>query len=107
MALGRINGREPGCCETFMAWIKTVPYKEADKKLREALRGQRAFYPAEYATPTSKNEESIITTHTLISDALFHAFSTFGVLMSHDLPLSRKDHEMIATVVSIKNDCHY
>jgi hypothetical protein len=46
-----------------MAWIKTVPFKKADKKLREALSGQRAFYPAEYATPTSENEESIITTH--------------------------------------------
>lgn len=90
-----------------MAWIKTVPFKEADKKLREALRGQRTYYPPEYSTPTSENEESIITTHTLIPDALFHAFSTFGALMSPDLPLSRKDHEMIATVVSIKNDCHY
>lgn len=90
-----------------MAWIKTVQFKDADKKLREALRGQRAYYPPEYATPTSENEESIITTHTLIPDALFHAFSTFGSLMSPDLPLSRKDHEMIATVVSIINDCHY
>lgn len=90
-----------------MAWIKTIPFEEADKNLREALRGQRAYYPPEYSAPTSENEESIITTHTLIPDALFHAFSTFGALMSPDLPLSRKDHEMIATVVSIKNDCHY
>lgn len=90
-----------------MAWIKTIPFKEADRKLREALRGQRAYYPPEYSEPTSENEESIITTHTLIPDALFHAFSTFGSLMSPDLPLSRKDHEMIATVVSIKNDCDY
>ncbi|MGE3467321.1 MAG: hypothetical protein AB7J13_10345 [Pyrinomonadaceae bacterium] len=90
-----------------MAWIKTIPFKEADKSLREAIRGQRAYYPPEYSTPTSENEESIITTHTLIPGALFHAFSTFGALMSPDLPLSRKDHEMIATVVSIKNDCHY
>lgn len=90
-----------------MAWIKTVPFNEADQKLREAIRKQRALYPAEYAKPTSANEESIVTTHTLIPDALYHAFSTFGVLMSPDLPLSRKDHEMIATVVSVKNDCHY
>lgn len=90
-----------------MAWIKTIPFNEADRKLREALRGQRALYPIEYSTPTSENEESIITTHTLIPEALYHAFSTFGALMSSDLPLSRKDHEMIATVVSIKNDCHY
>ncbi|MBA4124923.1 MAG: hypothetical protein H0X72_20960 [Acidobacteria bacterium] len=90
-----------------MAWIKTIPFAEADKQLREAIRKQRALFPPEYAAPTSENEESIITTHTLIPGALLHAFSTFGVLMSPDLPLSRKDHEMIATVVSIKNDCHY
>ncbi len=90
-----------------MAWIKTIPFKEADSKLREAIRRQRELYPPEYATPTSENEESIVTTQTLIPDALLHAFSTFGALMSPDLPLSRKDHEMIATVVSIKNDCHY
>lgn len=90
-----------------MAWIKTVPFQEADEKLREAIRRQRALYPPEYATPTSANEESIITTHTLIPDAMYHAFATFGVLMSPDLPLTRKDHEMIATVVSVQNDCHY
>lgn len=90
-----------------MAWIKTIPFAEADIQLREAIRNQRALFPPEYAAPTSDNEESIITTHTLIPDALFHAFSTFGALMSPNLPLSRKDHEMIATVVPIKNDCHY
>jgi len=90
-----------------MTWIKTVPFNEADQKLREAIRGQRALYPAEYAKPTSANEESIVTTHTLIPDALYHAFSTFGVLMSPELPLTRKDHEMIATVVSVQNNCHY
>ncbi len=90
-----------------MAWIKTIPFNEADKKLLEALRGVRSLYPREYAAPTSENEETIMTTHTLIPEALFHAFSTFGVLMSPDLPLTRKDHEMIATVVSIKNACHY
>ena len=90
-----------------MAWIETIPFNKADKKLRDALRGPRAMFPSEYATPTSENEESVLSTHTLIPDALFHAFSTFGALMSPELPLSRKDHEMIATVVSIKNDCHY
>ncbi len=90
-----------------MAWIKTIPFNQADQKLRESLRKQRTLYPPEYATPTSENEESIVTTHTLIPEALLHAFSTFGALMSPDLPLTRKDHEMIATVVSIKNDCHY
>ena len=39
--------------------------------------------------------------------ALAHAFATFGVLMDPALPLSRRQHEMIATMVSITNACHY
>jgi hypothetical protein len=47
----------------------------------------------------------IVTTHTLIPDALHHAFATFGALMSPDLPLMRRQHEMITTVVSAtRND---
>ena len=43
----------------------------------------------------------------LIPDALFHAFSTFSALMSSELPLERRQHEMIATMVSVTNRCHY
>ena len=50
---------------------------------------------------------SIVASHSLIPDALFHAFATFGVLMSPDLPLTRRQHEMITTVVSVTNRCHY
>jgi hypothetical protein len=43
----------------------------------------------------------------LIPEALFHAFSTYGVLLSPELPLRRAQHEMIATTVSATNRCHY
>jgi len=49
----------------------------------------------------------IVASHTLLPDVLFHAFSTFGALMSPDLPLKRHQHEMIATMVSVTNRCHY
>lgn len=91
-----------------MAWIKTVPLAEANDKLRAAMEAQHALYPAEYAEPTSADrgvDEGIISTHTLIPDALHHAFATFGSLMSPDLPLSRRQHEMITTVVSATNRC--
>jgi hypothetical protein len=39
--------------------------------------------------------------------ALYHAFAAFGAMMSPDLPLSRRHHEMITTVVSVTNRCHY
>ena len=90
-----------------MAWIETIPLERANKKLLDAVRGQRALYPKEYEQPTNDRGESIIETHTLIPDAMYHAFATFGVLMSPDLPLDRRQHEMIATVVSVTNDCFY
>lgn len=94
-----------------MAWIKTIPFDEADEKLQKALEGERALYPAEYANPIQSDDpllaESIVSTHTLIPEALYHAFATFGVLMSPDLPLNRSQHEMIATMVSATNRCYY
>ena len=91
-----------------MTWIKTLPF-DANEGLRSARERQRALYPAEYATPTGITDEagSIVASHSLIPDALFHAFATFGVLLSPDLPLTRRQHEMITTVVSATNRCHY
>ena len=94
-----------------MTWIKTVPFDEADEKLRQAMEAQRGLYPAEYAVPVHPTPDGgssgIVSSHSLIPEALYHAFSTFGVLMSEELPLSRARHEMIATVVSAVNRCHY
>ena len=93
-----------------MAWIKTVPLSEADEKLRKAIEDEKLLYPKEYATPVHPDPSgasSIVGSHTLIPDALYHAFSTFGALMSPDLPLHRRQHEMIATMVSVTNRCVY
>jgi hypothetical protein len=71
---------------------------------------QRALYPVEYATPVFKTDDGssgIVASHTLIPNALYHAFATFGTLMSPDLPLSRRQQEMITTVVSVTNRCFY
>jgi len=91
-----------------MAWIKTIPFAQADEVLRQALEEQRQLYPKEYARdPGDDGSTSIVATHTLIPEALRHAFSTFGALMSPDLPLTRRQHEMITTRVSAVNRCHY
>jgi hypothetical protein len=93
-----------------MTWIKTIPMSEADEKLRSAIEAQRALYPKEYAQPVHPDESggsTIVGSHTLIPDALYHAFGTFGALMSPDLPLSRRQHEMITTMVSVTNRCRY
>ncbi len=94
-----------------MTWIKTIPFGEADEKLRRAMEGQRGLYPEEYAVPVHPTPDGgssdIVASHSLIPDALYHAFATFGSLMSPELPLTRRQHEMITTVVSVTNRCHY
>ena len=93
-----------------MTWIKTVALDE-DEHVRQAVLSERGLYPAEYAVPVfpvPENQASqIVASHSLIPEALHHAFATFGVLMSPELPLARRQHEMIATVVSVTNRCHY
>jgi hypothetical protein len=93
-----------------MAWIRTVSLEEADAPVLEAMTRQRAMYPREYEQPVQELDQGlpgIVASHTLIPEALFHAFATFGALMSPDLPLNRRQHEMIATMVSVTNKCHY
>ena len=94
-----------------MTWINTIPLSDANEELRRAVESQRELYPVEYATPvhpTPDGESSgIVQSHSLIPEALYHAFSTFGVLMSPELPLTRRQHEMITTMVSVTNRCHY
>jgi hypothetical protein len=93
-----------------MTWIKTLAMSEAGEELRRALEAQRDLYPVEYAQPvhpTDDDAAGIVASHSLIPGALHHAFATFGVLMASDLPLTRRQHEMITTVVSATNRCHY
>ena len=95
---------------TTMTWIRTVSLPEADEKLRQAIEGEKLLYPKEYGDPVHPDPSgasSIVGSHTLIPEALYHAFSTFGALMSPDLPLERRQHEMIATMVSVTNRCVY
>jgi hypothetical protein len=93
-----------------MTWIKTLRMDE-DERVKKAIEDERKLYPAEYRTPAPAVDrgeaKSITASHSLIPDALFHSFSAFGAMLSPDLPLKRHQHEMIATVVSITNRCHY
>ena len=93
-----------------MTWIRTIPMAEAGAALKVAVEAQRKLYPAEYAEPvhpTGDGTSEIVASHSLIPEALHHAFATFGALMSPDLPLTRRQHEMITTRVSALNRCHY
>ena len=93
-----------------MTWIRTIPLAEAGERLKQALEAQKLLYPKEYAQPMhgpGDEDSGIVASHSLIPEALKYAFSTFGSLMSPDLPLTRRHHEMIATMVSVTNRCVY
>ena len=83
-----------------MTWIKTIPLSQVQGYLRDAVEAQRQLYPPEYGVQVPNLPEAdaggIVAAHSLIPEALEHAFSTFGALMSPDLPLTRQQHELIA-----------
>src|SRR4051812_21612160 len=97
-----------------MTWIRTIPADKADPTLRSVYQAVYALYPAEYATTPPESitrpdggSDSIVAAHSLIPEAMRHMMSGFGVMLSPDLPLTRAQHEMIASVVSAKNSCFY
>jgi hypothetical protein len=93
-----------------MTWIKTSRLDE-DERVMKAVMEERKLYPQEYATPVpivdKGFENSIVGSHALLPDVMFHSFSAFGAMMAPDLPLKREQHEMIATMVSVTNRCFY
>jgi hypothetical protein len=96
-----------------MTWIKTVSRDEAVSPLKECYQAVDAMYPPEYqeAVPALVGPEgqpdSVVASHSLIPEILRHAFSIHGLLLAPELPLSRRQHEMISTVVSALNRCFY
>ena len=93
-----------------MTWIKTLRMDE-DERVKQAIEAERKLYPSEYRTPAPAVDRgeanSITASHSLIPDALYHSFSALGAMMAPDLPLTRRQQEMINTVVSVTNRCHY
>ena len=97
-----------------MTWIKTVSPQESPE-IAAALKAQAQLYPHDYTpqgqaqmqVPELVANDSIVLSHSLLPDVMKHAFSTFGALMNPDLPLQRRQHEMIAATVSGLNRCFY
>jgi hypothetical protein len=96
-----------------MTWIQTVSPEEAGPQLKRCYEAVYSLYPKEYLSEVPAvqrpdgSADRISAAHSLIPEAMRHALSTCGVLLAPDLPLSRRQHEMIATVVSALNCCFY
>ncbi len=96
-----------------MTWIKTTPPDQAGPELLGVYEAIRALYPVEYrdAVPSlvrpDGGTDSIVAAHSLIPEAMRHMMSGLAVLLQPNLPLTRSQHEMIASVVSVRNRCFY
>lgn len=96
-----------------MTWIQTIPPAQATGPLLEVYRRILASYPAEYqaAAPAvlrpDGTADSIVAAHSLLPEVMEPIFVAFARLLSPDLPLTRTQHEMIATLVSQLNRCFY
>jgi hypothetical protein len=97
-----------------MTWIKHIPYDEADDELKRVYESVRGLYPVEYAGPPVPSlvrpdggADSIVAAHSLIPEAMRHMMSGLAVLLRPELGLTRRQQEMIAAVVSVKNSCFY
>jgi hypothetical protein len=96
-----------------MTWIKTIPPEQADEGLRNGYLALRALYPIEYGEPVPSllrpdgGTDSIVAAHSLIPEAMRHLMSGLAALLRPELPLTRRQQEMIASVVSVQNRCFY
>jgi hypothetical protein len=64
-----------------MAWIRTQPLDGDDEAVARARAMQSARYLSMYGetSPSELADESIVASHTLVPDAMYHAFATLGV----------------------------
>lgn len=81
-----------------MAWVKTVGEPEAEgyvKTLYEGMIKQRGWIP------------NIVKSTTIRPELTRAWMGLFTTLMFGPSELTRAQREMIATVVSVANRCHY
>jgi hypothetical protein len=96
-----------------MARIRTIPPSQAEGDLLAAYRRLEPRFPPEYARPavasadSTLNEDGVVALHSLLPKVMEPMMEAMVELMSPDLALTRRQHEMINTVVSRANLCQY
>ncbi len=98
-----------------MTWIRTLLPSPENEELTQALERARRDYPYEYSPEAQQQmrvadavrADSIVLSHSLIPRALEHFFAGYAALLDPKLPLGRRQHEMIAAMVSSLNRCFY
>lgn len=96
-----------------MTWIKTIEPASATGELLLNYKELRSRFPIEYSgtvpalTRPDGTSDSIVSAHSLFPSVMRNIFLALSDLMSPRLPLSRRQQEMIHTLVSSLNHCHY
>lgn len=92
-----------------MTWIRTIGLHDPDltPELAETYQELAPLLPKEYLELAGDDVSDVIKTHSLDPKAMRLLF-TFGLhLVNGPSPLSRREREMINTVVSATNRCFY
>lgn len=92
-----------------MAWIKTVGLHDAEltPELAGSYQEINGMMPPEYAMSGTRDVPGIIKIHSLDPAGLRKVFVAGLHLVNGPSPLSRREREMINTVVSATNHCFY
>jgi len=96
-----------------MARIRTIPPSQAAGELKAAYERLSPLFPPEYARPevasegSTLNEDGVVALHSLLPKVMEPMMVAFVEMMSPELALTRRQHEMINTVVSRANACQY
>ena len=94
-------------------WISSCSRELAQGTLKDTYEKLDAGFPSEYHTPVptlrrpNGNSDSIVEAHSLFPELMFHLFSAFQFLTRSEMPLSRREQELVHTLVSRLNSCHY
>jgi hypothetical protein len=90
-----------------MAWIKMTGLQDPDltPELAEAYQSLGPHMPPEYMG--GKDVAEIVRVHSLDPTAVRNVFTAGLHLIGGPSPLSRREREMINTVVSTANRCFY
>ena len=82
-----------------MSWIETVG--------EDAARGRLADHYAEMVDPESGRVDNVLKAHSLDPDGLAAHWTVYRASMRGTKGLRKVDRELIAVVVSTRNDCRY
>jgi len=82
-----------------MAWIETTPLDDAQGKLLELYQSA--------LDPQTGELDNIMSIHSANPEGLAAPLALYTAAMRGTASLRKVDREMIALVVSQKNDCHY